>query len=40
MTITQRPDGWHVLDSLGTDIGPFATLAAVEEFLDWWEVGT
>lgn len=35
MTLTQRADGWHLIGSLGEDVGPFPTLAEAERFLDW-----
>ena len=28
-------DGWHLLGTLGEDVGPFATIQAAEQFLDW-----
>jgi hypothetical protein len=36
MTLAQRQDGWHLLDDAGNaDLGPFRTLDAAREFMDW-----
>lgn len=35
MRLTLRDDGWHLIGSLSEDVGPFTTLAAAEQFLDW-----
>ena len=32
-----RDDGWHLLGPDGEDVGPFATVQAAEDFLDWLE---
>ena len=37
MTPVHRADGWHLLGDMGEDVGPFPTLEAAQEFLDWNE---
>ena len=32
-----RDDGWHLLGPAGEDVGPFTTVQAAEDFLDWVE---
>ena len=37
MTPELQPDGWHLLGTMGEDVGPFMTIEQATDFLDWLE---